>query len=202
METDRQTYNTINPKKQIDQTEYVQKQKRKYPLLSADVVNIRSTQKDSKFKPVQTALPEPVKKPPVKVPDNYKATVNERGNSKQTEQNIQPQSGKVQNSNVNRQQPSEYVNPQPNNTISKQRTDNVNVQQKNPAPVQRTENSNQIREAQQYHQNTWNQIQPQSQPVRQPPQQNISPAPRQQVSPPVQQPAKQNTQTPSNNKRK
>jgi hypothetical protein len=202
METDRQTYNTRNPKKQIDQTEYVQKQKRKYPLLSADVVNIRSTQKDSKFKPVQTALPEPVKKPPVKVPDNYKATVNERGNSKQTEQNIQPQSGKVQNSNVNRQQPSEYVNPQPNNTISKQRTDNVNVQQKNPAPVQRTENSNQIREAQQYHQNTWNQIQPQSQPVRQPPQQNISPAPRQQVSPPVQQPAKQNTQTPSNNKRK
>jgi hypothetical protein len=202
MEMDRQKYNTRNPKKQIEQTDYLQKKQRKYPLLSSDVVSTRSSQKESKSKPVQTALPEPAKKPPVKVPDNYKTTVNERSNSKQTEQNIQPQSGKVQNNNVNRQQPSGYVNPQPNNTISKQRNDNINVQQKNPTPVQRTENSNQIRDAQQYHQNTWNQIQPQTQPVRQPPQQYNATPPRPQENHQVQQPVNQNNQTPSNTKRK
>jgi hypothetical protein len=202
MEMDRQKYNTRNPKKQIEQTDYLQKKQRKYPLLSSDVVSTRSSQKESKSKPVQTALPEPAKKPPVKVPDNYKTTVNERSNSKQTEQNIQPQSGKVQNNNVDRQQPSGYVNPQPNNTISKQRNDNINVQQKNPTPVQRTENSNQIRDAQQYHQNTWNQIQPQTQPVRQPPQQYNATPPRPQENHQVQQPVNQNNQTPSNTKRK
>jgi len=188
MEMDRQKYNTRNPKKQIGQTEYLQKKQRKYHLLSTDVVSARSSQKDSKTKPIQVTMPEPVKKPVVKVPDNYKATVNQRGNNRQSEQNVQ-------------QQPS-HPNPQPNNTVSKQRTDNVVVQQKNPAPPKQIENSNQIRNAQQYHQNTWNQIQPQTQPVRQPPQQYNVPPPRPQENHQVEQPVKQNIQAPSNTKRK
>jgi hypothetical protein len=207
MEMDRQTYNTRNPKKQIDQTEYIQKQKRKYPLLSVDVVNAQSTQKDSKTRTVQENIAQPVKKPIVKIPDNYKAPVNERVNNKQSEQNI---NSKVQNNNINKQPQPVYVNPQPANNATRQRTDNVNVQPKNPNPIKQTENSNEIRNAQQYHQNTWNQIQPQtqpvrqpqSQPVRQPQQQNYTPPPRQQENRQVQQPVRQNIQPPSNSKRK
>jgi len=76
------------------------------------------------------------------------------------------------------------------------------VQQKNPNPIKQTENTNQIRDAQQYHQNTWNQIQPQTQPVRQPQQQNTAPAPRQQENRQIQQPVRQNAQPPSNGRRK
>jgi hypothetical protein len=200
MEMDRKNYNTKNPKKQIEQTEYLQKERKKYPLLSSDVTKKQLIQKDSKTKSVQQNIPEPVKKPAVTVPNQYKATtVNKQINNKQSEQNI---NSKVQNNNINKQPQPVYANPQPNNNVSKQRTDNVNIQPKNPNPIKQTENSNQIRNAQQYHQNTWNQIQPQSQPVRQPQQQNTTPPPRQQENRQVQQPVKQNIQTPANNKRK
>jgi len=188
MEMDRQKYNTRNPNKQVEQAEYLQKKQRKYPLLSADVAGTRSGQMDIKIKPVQATIQAPVKNPVVKVPDNYKAKVNERGTNKPPEQI--------------RQQPSVYQNPQPNNNVSKQRTDNVIVQQKNPTPPKQTENSSQTRNAQQYHQNTWDQIQPQQQPARQPQQQYNAPAPRPQENHQVQQPVNQNNQTPSNTKRK
>ena len=192
METDRQKYNTRNPKTQIEQTEYLQKKQRKYPLLSSDAVSTRSGQKESKTKPIQTTMAEPVKKPVVREPENNKTAVNERSNNKQSEQN--------------RQQPTVYQNPQPNNTVSRQRTDNVTIQQKNPTPSKQSENSNQIRNAEQYHQNTWNQIQPQQQPqpqpARQPQQQYNAPPPRPQENHQVQQPVNQNNQTPSNTKRK
>ncbi len=72
---------------------------------------------------------------------------------------------------------------------------------RNPNSSNQSVNFNQIRNAQQYHQNTWKQIQPQSQPARQP-QQNYNPPPRQQENHQVEQPVRQNTQAPSNNKRK
>lgn len=202
MEMDRKNYNIKNPKKQIEPAAYLQKERKKYPLLSSDVSKKQVIQKDSKTKIDAQIIPEPVKKPPVIVPDQYKVTVSKQVNIKQSEQNIQQQSGKVQNTNINKQPQPVYVNPQPTNNVSKQRSDNAIIQPKNPNPVKQTENFNQIRNAQQYHQNTWNQIQPQSQPIRQPQQQNNTPPPRQQENRQVQQPVKQNIQTPSNNKRK
>jgi len=196
METERKTYNLKNPKKQIDQAEYVQKQKRKYPLLSADVVKSRSIQTNSEPKSVREITPEPVKKPAVIVPDQYKA------NMIKQEQNNQQNKGNVQNNNINRQLPVVVPKPQPNNDVSRQKTDNVTVQPKNPIPIKQPENLNQIRDARQYHQNTWNQIQPQSQPVRQPQQKINNPPPRQQENRQVQQPSRQNNPTPSNGKRK
>jgi len=196
METERQKYNTRNPQKPIEQTEYLQQKQRKYPTLSSDVVNTRSTQQDSKTRSVQERVAEPVRKPPVIVPDRYKAPVNEPVNNRQSEQNVQPRNGNDQKNNSIRQQPP--VNPSP--------------KPRNPNPVNQTENSNQIRNAQQFHQNTWQQIQPQparqqqpqparqqqTQPVRQQQEQPV----RQQQAQPVQQPARQNAQPPSNNKRK
>ena len=80
----------------------------------------------------------------------------------------------------------------------------MNIQPKNPNPIKQTENSNQIRDAQQFHQNTWQQIQPQPQrqPVRQAQQQNNTPPPRQQQNRQTVQPARQNIQTPPMNKKK
>lgn len=202
MEMDRIKYNSKNPKKQMEQTEYIKNQRKKYPLLSEDVSKRQVIQMDSKTKSVRENIPEPVKKPAVTIPNQYKATRNEQINNKESEQNIQRQNNDVQNNDINKQQQPVYPSPQPNNNVPKQRTDNVNVQPRNPAPVKQTENSNQIRNAQQYHQNTWEQIQPQSQPVRQPQQQYNTPPPRPQENRQVQQPVKQNIQTPSNNKRK
>jgi hypothetical protein len=90
----------------------------------------------------------------------------------------------------------------PNHYKAEQQPAYASPQPKNPNPSKQTENFNQIRNAQQYHQNTWKQIEPQSQPVRQPQQQNYSPPPRQQENRPVEEPARQNIETPSNNRRK
>lgn len=78
---------------------------------------------------------------------------------------------------------------------------NVSIQPKNPANLKQNENFNQVRNAQQYHENTWKQIQPQTQPVRQPQQRNNTPPPVQQEKRQVEQPAKQNIQTPSNKRK-
>jgi hypothetical protein len=188
MEKDRREYNTKNPKKPIEQTEYLQKEQKKYPLLSADVSKKQLIQKDPKIKTVQENKSEPVKKPAVTIPDHYKVTVNGQLNNRQSEQNLQ-------------QQPV-FTSPQSINTDSKQRPGNVNIQPKNPNPIKQTENSNQIRDAQQFHQNTWQQMQPQPQPVRQSQQQNNTPPLRQQENRQVPQPVKQNIQTPPINKRK
>ena len=184
MEAERTKYNSKNPTKPIEQTEYVQKQLRKYPILSEDVSKRQVVQKESRTKPVQAKIPEPVKKPAVTVPTRYKAPTNEQINNKQPEQNIQQRSGNNQNDNINRQQPP--VNPTP--------------QPKNVNPINQPVKVNQVRDAQQYHQNTWEvkPPQPQPQPVRQPQQHIQTPAARQQQTQQVTQPVKQNTQTPSN----
>ena len=184
METNRQKYNTKNPRHQIEQSEYLQKRQSKYPLLTSHVPEKQLIQRNSETKNVQENVPEPVKKPAVTIPARYKATVNDQVN-KQPEQNRQNNNNNVQNGNVNRQQ------TMPANT----RIESHNT------PKQ-TENSNQIRNARQYQQNTWKQMQPQSHSVQQSRQQNNTPAPGRQGNRRVEQPAKQNTQTPSNNKRR
>jgi len=205
LEIDRRKYNTKNPQKQIEQSEYLQKKQKKYPLLSADVSRRQLVQKDSKTNSVQGYRLEPVKKPTVAIPDHFKASENEQLNNKRSGQNPQQQNSNVQNSNIINRQPI-IASPQPNNNESRQRPDNVNVQPRSSNPVKQTENYNQIRNAQEYHQNSWKEIQPQSQPIRQPQQQNYTPPSRpqenRQVEQRVEQPGKQNIQTPSNNRRK
>ncbi len=204
MELARKKYNNKNPKRQIDQSEFIQKKQNKYPLLSADVSEEHLIQQNSRSKSVQENIPEPVKKPKVATPDHFKVTVNDQVNNKQPEQNPHQQTGNVQrnkNNNQPQQQPAN-TNPQPNNNNSRQRPDNVIVQPKNPNPIKQTTNFNQERNAQQYHQNTWKEMQTQSQPVRQPQQQNNSAASRQPENRQVEQPARSNIQSPSNNKRK
>ena len=201
MEIDRRKYNTNNPHQQIAQSEYLQKKQNKYPLLSADVSNKQLNRRDSKTQSAQENIPEPVKKPTVTIPDRYKAPEKEQLNNRRSEQNLQQQKSNVQNNNINKQQ-QVIKNPQSNNNDSKKSPDNMIIQQKNPNPSKQTENFNQIRNAQQYHQNTWKQIQPQSQPVQQTKQQNnINPS-SQQKTRQVERPVRQNIQTQSNDKKK
>lgn len=201
MEVDRRKYNTKYPNQQIEQSEYLQKKQNKYPLLSADVSKKQLIRRDSKTQSVQENIPEPVKKPAVTIPDRYKASEDGQLNNRRSEQNLKQQNSNVQNNNINKQQQSVITSPQPNNNSPK-RPDNVNIQQKNPNPSKQTENFNQLRNAQQYHQNTWKQIQPQSQPVRQIQQHNNINPPSQQKNTQVERPIRQNTQTQSNNKRR
>jgi hypothetical protein len=201
MEIDRRKYNTNNPHQQIAHSEYLQKKQNKYPLLSADVSNKQLNRRDSKTQSVQENIPEPVKKPTVTIPDRYKAPEKEQLNNRRSEQNLQQQKSNVQNNNINKQQ-QVIKNPQPNNNDTKKSSNNVIMQQKNSNPSKQTENFNQIRNAQQYHQNTWKQIQPQSQPVQQTKQQNnINPS-SQQKTRQVERPVRQNIQTQSNDKKK
>ena len=96
METDRRKYNTKNPQKQIEQTEYLKKKQNKYPLISADVSKKQVIKDDSKIKPVQQNIPEPpVKKPTVTIPGRYKVPVNEQVN-KQSSQNLPQQNNNAQ----------------------------------------------------------------------------------------------------------
>lgn len=178
MESDRRKYNTNNPQKQIEQTDYLMKKQNKYPLIFADVSKKQVIKDDSKIKPVQQNIPEPpVKKPTVTIPGRYKVPVNEQVN-KQSSQNLPQQNNNAQN-NINRPRQSVFTNSIPN-INSQQKTNNISVQSKISTPIKQTENFNQLKNAQQYHQNTWKQIQPQSQPVRQPQQQKNTPPPTQQ----------------------
>ncbi len=140
METDRKNYNLNNPKQPVNQSEYLQNVKDKYPLLSADVSKKQSTVADNKSNSAKENIPEPVKVPVVKVP------------------------------NVNTNQ----------NNIKQ----NANINQNN---IKENANINQIRTAQEYHKNTWNQMQSQ----------NTAPAPRQEENRQPEQPARQNYSSPA-----
>ena len=200
METERRNYNAANPQRRIEQSEYLLNEKNKYPLLSVDVSKNKVIRRDSKTQSTWVIIPEPVKQPPVTIPDHYKVIPNEQINNRRSEQNIQ-QNINVQNNNINKQQPI-IKSPQSNTNDSKQRHDNGNTQPINSNPTNQTDNSNQRRNAEQYHQNTWKDVQPQKQPVQQPQQQNYTPPPVQQENRRVEEPVKQNIQTPSNNKRR
>ena len=184
METNRQKYNTRNPQRQIEQSEYLQKKQNKYPLLTSNVPEKQLIQRNSERKNIQGNVPEPIKKPAVTIPDRYRAPVNDQIN-KQAVQNRQNNNSNVQNGNINNQQ-----------------TVQANPQLKSPNPTRQTENSNQIRNAQQYQQNTWKQMRPQSQSVQQSRPQSSTPATGQQANRRVEQPVIKNTQTPSSNKRR
>ena len=184
METNRQKYNTRNPQRHIEQSEYLQKKQSKYPLLTSNVPEKQLIQRNSERKNVQGNVPEPIKKPAVTIPDRYRAPVNDQIN-KQAVQNRQNNNSNVQNGNINNQQ-----------------TVQANPQLKSPNPPRQTENSNQIRNAQQYQQNTWKQMRPQSQSVQQSRPQSSTPATGQQANRRVEQPVIKNTQTPSTNKRR
>jgi hypothetical protein len=171
MERDRGVYNNKNPRQEVEQSEYLQKKHKKYPLLSSDVSNKQINQGESRSRIVQSNNSEFVRKPPVTIRSSYKAPVNEQSNTSQGNQNIQQQK----------------------NNNSSERRDNVTTQPKSSNSNGRTQNFNQIRNAQQYHQNTWTQIQPK--------QQTYS-APKQQENRRVEQPVRQNNQAPSNNRRK
>ncbi|MGD0583947.1 MAG: hypothetical protein ABR974_13500 [Bacteroidales bacterium] len=189
MEAERKIYNAKNPLRQVEQPEYLQTKQNKYPLLSADVSKKQLIRTDSKTKVVQENISEPVKKPTVVIPTHYVVSGNEQSIYKNPVQNSQQPIGKTQNNNINTQQ-SVIKSPQTNNNDSKNRSGIVEIQKKNPIPSKQTGNFNQIRNAQQYHQNTWKQIQQQSQPVRQTQQQSQPVRQTQQqnrISPPVQQ---------------
>jgi hypothetical protein len=186
METDRQKYNTKNPQHQIEQSEFLQKKQGKYPTLSVNVPENQSVQRNPGTKSVRENVPEPVRKPAILVPDRYKVPVTGQVN-KQPEQNRQNNNNNIQTGNVNAQQPVR-----------------VNPQLKSPVPQKPAENSNQIRNARQYQENTWQQIQsqPRTQQVQQSRPQNSAPAARQQVNSRVEQPVRQSSPAPSNNNKK
>jgi hypothetical protein len=172
MESDRNNYNRRNPQKKIEQSDYLQKKQSKYPTLSSDFSRQQTTKTDTRPRSYQENTPELIRKPSVTIRSNYRAPVNDQMNNTQPRQNLQQQ----------------------NNNVSSQRRDNVNIQPGNSNSNRQNTNYNQIRNAQQFHQNTWKQIQPQRQTYTAPQ--------RQQENRRVEQPVRQNNQAPSNNKRK
>ncbi len=162
LEVDRGKYNSRNPKKQIGQADFAQKQPNRYYFLADDVSKRPSVQRDPKPRIDPENMPKPAKRPNIATQGRFKPS---------------PQP--------------EYVNPQPANTETRQRPSNVNIPPRNTTPARQPENTIQMREAQQYHQNTWKQ---QEQPRPQQPQQTRQPQPSRQAEPqqqPRQQPQQQ-----------
>jgi hypothetical protein len=187
MEVDRNKYNTKHPQKRMEQTEYLQKKQSKYPSLSVNVANSQSIHRDSRSNPVQENNTL-IRRPSVAIPGNFRAPANEQS-STQPQQNLQRQ-----NTNISRQQQPAYTSPQTNSNNAREKVVNSNVQQKPVSSPKQVQNFNQIRNAQQYHQNTWKQIQPQ--------QQYTAPRPVQQETRRAEQPARQSTPAPSSNRRR
>ena len=178
MEVSRQKYNRSNPKQQIGRTEYIQKTPNRFYFLNSDITKNPAIQRDTHTTFNQGNLPEPAKRPTVSLPSRTQTEV---------------------------QRPT-YVNPQPTDNVNRQRTVNVNTPPRtvNVNIPARSSNSNQMRNAEQYNQNTWKKPQ---QPVQQiQPRQNTTSAPvRQPEIRQVQQPQpvrQNNNPAPTNTKRK
>jgi len=150
METERTKYNTEHPNRPMARTEFITTKTDKYPALSADVAKTRNNRTDFNSKPIQEKAAEPIKKPVVTVPDHYKVS-----------SNGQPEK------DINKQQKFDYSKPKQDNPDNNVKPDLRGNQQKNTYPATKTENNNQIRDAQQYHENTWKQIEPEKQPQKQ-----------------------------------
>jgi len=181
MEVERNKYNAEHPKQQIEKTEFLQNKQEKYPLLSTDVSKKQLNQRNSKAESIKENTSEPVKKPPVAIPEHYKANVN----------------GQPDN-NVKKQP--DYAKPKQENSDFNGRPNNVNPQ-RNSKPVKPAENVNQTRDAQQYHENTWQQIEPQKQPEKQPQQKNDATPTKQEEKRQAEQPVKENNHGKQKNKR-
>jgi hypothetical protein len=151
METARLTYNKSNPQHPLDHTSYLQKNSAQYPSLRAEPVK-----ENGHAAAFQGEARPPQNNPHVNIPESYKAnhvgpTVKESSVPAGT-QNYRPP---VKES------------PRPNNTP-----------RGNYTPARATEHSTELHNAQQYHQQNWEQSRPA-------PQQYSAPA--QHYSPPAQQ---------------
>jgi hypothetical protein len=173
MEVSRQKYNRSNPKQQIGRTDYIQKTPNRFYFLNSDVTNNPVNQRNINTTDHQGNIAEPAKRPTVAIPSRTQMAV---------------------------QRPV-YTNPQPTENVNRQRTVNTNVPARtvNTNVPARSSNSNQMRNAEQYNQNTW------KQPVQQvQPRQNTTTAPVRQpeIRQQQPQPVRQNNPAPSNVKRK
>jgi len=221
MEIDRGKYNVKHPLQQISQAEYLQKKQSKYPFLSFNVTKVPLIHNDTKSKPIQNSYNEPIKKPVVLTPQYYKAPAKDQIIINKQNNTTAKQTGTITNQENNTSKPNNSITNQesisskpntiitkPNNTTAKpqhteynnhqvnvetkQRPENVSTNSNYTPPPRQIENTNQIREAEQYHQNTWTQ----------PQQQYIPPPQRQEESRPSIQPAQQNFESPSGGRRK
>lgn len=132
MEAKRINYNRQNPGNEMERVEFIQKNPDKYPGLTMAIANQPVVHKESYTRYNNPDAMAPSKVPVVKAPDSYKIGG----------QNNQP----AINNDV-------YKNTE--------RPQNNFPQQKIPSARQEAPNSNQFRDAQQYHQNTWQQARPQ-----------------------------------------
>jgi hypothetical protein len=202
MEVDWGKYNRNNQKKQTDRSVFIQRASNRYYFLAADVSNRQINQNSTRTTFVSGNIAAPVRRPTVIIPTRFKAD----------EKPV-------------------IVNTRPTNNIttgreSNSRPANVNIQPRSTNVSRQPVNSNQMRNAQQFQQNTWTQqprtqpepqarpqpqsrpepqARPQPQPQSQPrpePQQNRTPQPSRQ--PEVRQavqPVRQNIQPESTNRR-
>ncbi len=164
LETERASYNHSHPDHPMERKAYLEQNQSRYPHTTAvAVVNTHATNR-----PNERSLPQqqaPAARPHATIPASY---------YKNAEQSTPTGSrGSEQNRNSSTEQP--RVNPQPGNSGNGH----------TPAPVQSHTNpparpiSNQTRDAQQYHQSTWQEAQPQqhySPPARSEPASRPAPA--------------------------
>ena len=178
MEVDWKKYNRQNPKKQTERSVFIQRTPNRYYFLAADVSNRQTNPTSTRTTFVPGNVATPVKRPTVVIPNRFK----------EGEKPV-------------------VVNTRPTNNITTGRESNprpasVNIQPQKPNVSRLPENSTQMRNAQQFQQNTWTQPQARPEPQSQPrpePQQNRTPQPSRQS---VVQPVRQNIQPASTNIRK
>ncbi|HLX12928.1 MAG TPA: hypothetical protein VKS81_08945, partial [Bacteroidota bacterium] len=173
MEVGRSKYNQKHPDKQVQRQDYVKTHVQKFPDF-ASTPNRAPGQQRGGYQPPVQQMPPPVIKPYQRVPDSFKVNVTPNRTPDQRRQNTQQQNNP----------------PQQNNTPP----------QHNPPPNVRTTNtrpqvSNDVRTANQFHQGSWQQIQPEQRPVVQ--QQPLRVVQQQ----PQRQPERQNNPPPPPRKR-
>jgi hypothetical protein len=160
METERTKYNKANPGHPMERKDYLSKNQNQYPHTTYVAVTPKQNPRGSSYERGAPPQQTPVTRPHVKIPDSYY----------QSGKNTSTPSG-VKNEERPVKTPSEEVRPGRNSGRG-----NTPVETPPARPI-----NNQTRGAQEFHQSTWHEVQPQqhySAPVRsEPPSRPSSPPP-------------------------
>jgi hypothetical protein len=184
LETSRANYNKANPGRPMERKDYLAANQGSYPHTNAVAVAARP----SKAAPYERAIPQqqaPVTAPHVKIPDSFYQ--NQRNNNTSpagvipTEQHPNTNYEQRPANQNGRENQQIHSGEQPRNTSGERQ----NPQQQRPVYVPERPVTNQTRTANDYHQNTWQEVQPQPQYQPQPrPAPSAAPAPQSSPSSP------------------
>lgn len=158
LESDRAKYNRSNPERPLERKDYLEKNQGNYPHTTVVAV---ATSHSTKNKPYERTLPEQQSspaKPHTKIPDSFYKNDQHAAPAVDSKRNEQS-NGKVQMENNQPARTNQTSLPTEQHVnVPAERQNNVTSHTSAPAarPI-----SNQTRAAQQFHQSTWQEVQPQ-----------------------------------------